>query len=406
MIQPTGRVCGFHPSVRTYVRSSPIVCIADSICTVTRLFSYIFYYKLSFKKACQLTLRRNRDGRREGRPRKQGQSDSWSSTRAEDSGDRTYFEEGYLEATGEATLNPGNVTGNTQQESLAGLLTFEESIAARVLSFIFMAFPQWLKIVACSGTPWTSTWASFYFCPFVITECISFTAGRIEEKEEIDLDWIHIGRISLNLEDRLDTWERGLGFLAVSTQLVVIMVLERIISPEGMALPLWTWLSAKTSQYCMIFISYSDYRTTYSFITLSVLLNLILRLSQNRKPSGPNLNMISTQKPTIEARWANTGSKVFIPFLISCTVLFTAALILLPIYGFHGMANMLWPHVMFWREPIGDDGESELAQRQECSRNAKAFIFMASVVYFGAYQYWFNYDPGDTRKPEWVEIFG
>ncbi|KAF3309837.1 hypothetical protein TWF173_010542 [Orbilia oligospora] len=246
IIQPTGRVCGFHPSVRAQVRSSPIVCVADSIFTVTRILFNIFYYKLSFKKACRLTLHRKKVDWKGEPHQEQGHSDSQSPMQTEESGDGTHpgeidiemcelqneqrhsdsgppaqvEVEGFGDSTAnpvevgpEATveaLGPGNVTGNMQREPSGDFLTFEGPSVARVLSFTLTGFPQWLKIIACSGAPWTSTWASFYFWPFLITEVINITAGRIDTEED-RLDWIRIGRINLKWEVRLDFYERALG---------------------------------------------------------------------------------------------------------------------------------------------------------------------------------------------------
>ncbi|KAF3169748.1 hypothetical protein TWF225_011230 [Orbilia oligospora] len=160
IIQPTGRVCGFHPSVRAQVRSSPIFCVADSICTVIRLLFNIFYYKLSFKKACHLTLHRKKFGCKGEPHQEQGHSNSRPPVRTEEPGDGTHSgevdieigelqnEQGHsdsgsptqMEVGPEATveaLGPGNVTGNMQQESSGGSLTSEGPSAARVLSFTF-----------------------------------------------------------------------------------------------------------------------------------------------------------------------------------------------------------------------------------------------------------------------------
>jgi len=41
MMQPSGRVCGFDPALRTYLRSSPIVCIGDTTCIIVRFTIYV-----------------------------------------------------------------------------------------------------------------------------------------------------------------------------------------------------------------------------------------------------------------------------------------------------------------------------------------------------------------------------
>jgi hypothetical protein len=43
MLQPCGSVCGFPPRLRTYLRSSPFVCAADSVATITRFGVYLLH---------------------------------------------------------------------------------------------------------------------------------------------------------------------------------------------------------------------------------------------------------------------------------------------------------------------------------------------------------------------------
>ncbi|KAF3090790.1 hypothetical protein TWF569_005449 [Orbilia oligospora] len=254
----------------------PTVCVADSICTVIRLLFNIFYYKLSFKKACRLTLHRKKFGCKGEPHQEQGHSNSRPPVRTEEPGDETHSgevdieigelqnEQGHsdsgsptqveVEGFGDSTnpaevgpeatveaLGPGNVTGNMQQESSRGSLTSEGPSAARVLSFTFGGFLQWLKIIVCSGTPWTSTWASFYFWPFMITEVINITAGGIETEED-RLDQIRIDRINSKWEVRLDFYERALGVFAIFMQLIVFLVLE-IHPPRGIINPMWAQIS-------------------------------------------------------------------------------------------------------------------------------------------------------------------
>ena len=47
MTQPSGRVCGFHSRYRTYLRSSPLICILDPMLTVLR------FVQLTLKKRSQ-----------------------------------------------------------------------------------------------------------------------------------------------------------------------------------------------------------------------------------------------------------------------------------------------------------------------------------------------------------------
>jgi hypothetical protein len=40
MMQPSGRVCGFDPSLQTYLHSSPIVCAFDAVTIIIRFVAY------------------------------------------------------------------------------------------------------------------------------------------------------------------------------------------------------------------------------------------------------------------------------------------------------------------------------------------------------------------------------
>jgi hypothetical protein len=66
MMQPSGRVCGFDSSLRTYLRSSPIVCVFDAVFIIIRFITYSFF-GLSARAAAKKVIdaRGREDGGRE-----------------------------------------------------------------------------------------------------------------------------------------------------------------------------------------------------------------------------------------------------------------------------------------------------------------------------------------------------
>ncbi|KAK6356370.1 hypothetical protein TWF718_000731 [Orbilia javanica] len=377
MIQPTSRVCGFHPSIRIFLRSSPIVCIVDCICTVTRLGFYLFRYKLSFKAACQLTLCRKRVPWEGFSQWEQSYLDPGPSLQTE--------EQGGMSISGEGASTAGN--DGQHQEVLGYSITFEEPTLARVLSMLLTAFPQWLKIVVCAGTPWTSTWASFYFWSFLVTEAITITAGKMENGNITD--WPHVDSADLDLENRLGWWDLILGGLSILAQLVAILILEGRGGEMVKEIGRWRW-------NIMIVLIYMGSIAQF----LGVYADRV-----SGQPSTPTfLNFVRFIFPR--------AVSLMVPTLFH-------------LVGQHDMAQVIWilpilmglsplnlsqwtrERVLLYKGPVENyDGPESWFENWGQVRNSLAFGLMLKLFIVAVYQYLVLYNPESTQKPKWVEVFG
>jgi hypothetical protein len=132
MLQPSGRVCGFRPELRTYLRSSPLICAADSISTLIRFAIYSIRLNSPFSGA-KATLD----------TRFQGQSSS-----------------------GE------------------GLQALERTTLVRwVMGFILGALPQFIKLVGLQGVPWTTAWGCMYITEFCLIEILGLLSLLAKAKQ-------------------------------------------------------------------------------------------------------------------------------------------------------------------------------------------------------------------------------
>jgi len=61
MVQPSGSVCGFRPSLSIYLKSSPVVCIFDTVALLTRFIIYAFRSR-SLSNAARLIRKAGRYG--------------------------------------------------------------------------------------------------------------------------------------------------------------------------------------------------------------------------------------------------------------------------------------------------------------------------------------------------------
>ena len=126
MAQPSGRACGFHPRLRTYLRASPFVCATDGIAILIR-FIVCLRYKIPFRAAAQATLAA-----------------------------RYVTDEGWDDSFDSESVQ-----------------TLERLTFVRWLIFVFGTLPQAIKLTALCGIPWTIAWGYMYLIPFILVELLS-----------------------------------------------------------------------------------------------------------------------------------------------------------------------------------------------------------------------------------------
>lgn len=164
MLQPSGRVCGFHPELRTYLCCSPLICAFDSVAIVVR-FIASWIVSGSPSTAIRATL-------------------------------RARFPE----------PSPDTITES------AGLQALESATFVRwTLGFFIGALPQYIKLCALTGVPWTKAWATMYVVNFALIEALTFCdycLGRQTTPEPLELPEIPV-------------FERLCGILALACHFVL-----------------------------------------------------------------------------------------------------------------------------------------------------------------------------------------
>lgn len=198
MMQPSGRVCGFHPSLRTYLRSSPIVCAVDAILILLRLAIYI----------CR------------------GDAPSVAAQRV-----RTVRSQG------------------AEHMPLAGgLQELEQMPFLRIFWFVFGTLSQLVKLAALRGVPWTQVWGGIYVGSFLVVEGLHALSRRTEVE-------VHLPEKS-RLERWLERIEHGIGGAAVLLQLGVLATVDLAgIPPDRNVTKRWKFRSLRlVAHFVPVFI--------------------------------------------------------------------------------------------------------------------------------------------------------
>ncbi|KAF2198648.1 hypothetical protein GQ43DRAFT_443156 [Delitschia confertaspora ATCC 74209] len=99
---------------------------------------------------------------------------------------------------------------------------------------MFGVTPQIIKLLSCSGIPWTQTWGMMYLIPFLIVEALNALASpqtTISAKEDETRN---------SLERSLHRFDSLCGILATLLQLCLHAYLELILgTPSGSNAKRW-----------------------------------------------------------------------------------------------------------------------------------------------------------------------
>ncbi|KAK6499650.1 hypothetical protein TWF481_010013 [Arthrobotrys musiformis] len=379
LLQPHGgKICSFSTPTRRYLRISPFVCVADAVGVVIRVFTYFFYYKISVGAACRLAVVRRRVVEGEEYVRKMGE------------GEYLRFMEG--------SLNSGVV----------GLGEWK----GRVVGFVLLGLGQWVKIVACSGTTWTSTWASFYFWSFVVIEGVNALSRRVREEERDHRVFSRFGIDELDLEHILDSWDWGLGGFAVSQQIVMIVVLERWISEDGRVLPFLVWVLMRV-------LAWVTMHFVFMFMVIPFNVFNDATRATHREDGGLLVwkrvvagVLLSSVFVSAVGVWGR-GMLAFSHFMGSlCVICFVYSLRL---FRRAREGVLLFRETRGGGEGAGDDGDGydreAVAKRAAGASTERMWSgmvveFVGCVGLFGVFEYLYVYDAGSTGRPRWTGFLG
>lgn len=323
MTQPTGKVCGLDLSLRTYLRSSPIVCIADATTILIRFTAYIYIGFSPSLAAKRVLIAREHE--------------------IEDNGPRR-----------------------------GGFQALEQLPFLRIVWFFIGVLPQVIKLLACTGLPGTQTWGCFYLSSFIVVETMNALSSFAAE-EEIDFEEDN------PLERSLHICERTFGALAIFSQLCLLAWVDLAghLPDPG---PVTRW-------------SFWMLRLTAHFVVIVIYLSLTL---------------LQAEEGAAAAQALRRGAVV-----LSMLVIYVVLAIL------HGL-DMRFSHMYFiWSFIISSAAWAlffypptrrhlllcESGHRRGF-RNVLAFDFFCRIFCFGLFWYYWYYNPANTKKPDWVNVFG
>jgi hypothetical protein len=305
-----------------------------------------------------------------------------------------------------------------------------------VVLFVLGPLPQFIKLNACTGVPWTLTWTWIYMLCYFFS-ALSIVCDRGENEEP------HLLRAgtALNIENKalLKRISQRMYILAYTAQLILSVFLVKVsmytyavhkFVSTLFGIILWSYLAlclAAGLGYCAIgllnfcgaAISLVDadppkgWRRWFAIFIFALLLATnIYWVFWWWKPLLP-------RKPYFE------------PFSATSTIAVTIVLVIGTCLGFgllHWLSARIGPtfiislqHFPHGRpapdNPIPLDTQLTRISRQTDSSSGEEeedpilrasvhFLFAVSVLLLALSYYWQVYDPSDTLKPQWVGVFG
>ncbi|KAF2267548.1 hypothetical protein CC78DRAFT_613981 [Lojkania enalia] len=321
MMQPSGRVFSYDLSLRTYLRSSPIVCILDATLITIRFATYLCITHSPFTAASRVIAIRNEDI---------GNAESW------------------------------------------GFQHLEQSVFLRGFLFIAGVLPQIIKLLACSGLPWTQTWACFYLAPFVVVEAIHVLAQYESEAPDISKG---------NSLEKLDWWlargEQILGAMAILLQLAVLALVDLAgIPPDPIIFQRW---------------KFRTFRLIGHFISVFIYLPFILFHFEDSIRSRSRRNrwiVLSILVINVTLLTLHALNYRFSQMYFMWSILISVFSWLL--FSFDGLKK----HVLLCS--LGNNGW----------QNVLVFDFFCRILCFSLFWYIWYYDSTGTAKPNWADYFG
>jgi hypothetical protein len=316
MMQPSGRVCGFDLSLRTYLRSSPIVCVFDAVTIILR---FVVYCCLGASPP--VAAKRTIDARR----------------RSDDA------------------------------TELGGIRALEQLPFLRWVWFVIGVLPQVIKLLACSGLPWTQVWGCFYLAPFVAVEAMNALTVLAPEGQDSTED------------DPREHWvalaEKVCGAVAVLLQLALLAWIDlAVMPPDSNLVRVWAFRLFRLSAHFVVFLIY---------LPLMGLQSDAPTLSPNRRLGVLVVSMLSMYV-LLAGLERFRFSQLY--FMLSIIISFFVWLLyFIPVAKTHVLLC----------EP-GSRGYM----------NVLAFDFLCRTLCFSLFWYAVHYNPAGTSKSDWAAVLG
>ncbi|KAJ5629274.1 hypothetical protein N7528_002931 [Penicillium herquei] len=358
MLQPSGRVCGFDPQLRFYLRGSPIVCVLDLVGLLWR-FTVHLLRGTSALDALRHTL----------------ETRSLRSDRGP-----------------------------------AGLRHLHEVPYLR-LGVFGIAGSQVVKLLACDGIPWTKIWVYCYMVPVVIIEILTIIEPHIQsEVSEKKTDDRDLGSRIISFNKSCDEMDQALGIIAIYAQWLGFFVCSKVTllfladTSESQSDALQPACSIRLSVVCFLLWSY--------LMAIACIPNLIIESVKRAISSGIDLPTIGRIDDVFRTVLYGTGAAFVYYFVatfpqIDFQLMMQYFALTPVVYGLlwaptlflAGQSAKFKAEVLFLFDPLPEDKD----------KNHLAFhnlLFFVSLFGLGLTGFGLVFDSTGTYKPTWTWFLG
>jgi hypothetical protein len=229
--------------------------------------------------------------------------------------------------------------------------------------------PQTIKLMACSGVPWTQAWGCFYLASFAVVELMGALAEFAPEEDDFSRS---------RPSDRwLDVCEKSLGTVAVLLQLAILAWVDlAVIPPDPNLIRRWEFRTLRLCGHLVVLLIH---------VPLIVLMSESNRLSPDLRRAAAVLSVLLicillAGMHSIDLRYTQMYFMWSIIISASAWLLF-----FLPVTRRHVLL---------------------CDSRTKGYWNVLAFDFFCRIFWFSLFWYVWYYNPSGTSKPKWVEVLG
>jgi hypothetical protein len=339
MSQLAGRTCGLDASLRIYLRSSPIVCAIDTVFIFIRFALYT----------------------------RHDHSVLWPARKI-------------IAARGLIDKDPNPEDAVDEDPKPGQLLSLETNIYLFYLVLGVVAITQFIKIIFCSGVPWTQVWACFYAFSFFVVDVTNrlgkaqkYTKSKPAEDDTLKQQ-----------ESSIDFWEKFFGVVAIILQLAILASVDlKAIPPDPVLIVRWTSICLRFGAHfsvVLIHLPFMAFKIDAAepspehhggFLLMSIIV--------------PHIIVACTQKHRFTQLY----------FMVSVNISYFSWML----YFFPATKK----YVLFsepgnrWRRNV---------QVFDSFRNVLAFDFFCRILCFSVFWYAVHYNPTGTVKPPWTNYLG
>ncbi|KAJ4288592.1 hypothetical protein N0V90_011829 [Kalmusia sp. IMI 367209] len=359
MTQPSGRVLDLPARLRTYARSSPIMCAFDAASKLIEFGAILWYYGFDFQMAAVALV-----------------------------------EEAY---------------GDGEPEKL-GIQAVEDLGFIRALLFILGALPQVVKLLSSRGIPWTQAWTVMFLASYIVTEAMHI----LHDHSFFDTSRIDFRRIRYQSLNPQRIVSQSSLFRRIRYVFTILSVCSQV------ALLIWVYFDvfdlarfSRVIQHGAIFsvllfpLWIFLFFLTYCLITGAVWL-LLLGASEFIFDRSEFLAMIISLHGSLLFAGVVLWKVLSAPDIVGMSFPFFALCILVP--SFIAAGRFLIRFEFFRRNVFLHPQSIRLgyADRDEWAQSnsfAAWGMFLITFV-LGMLWYALRYDPEGTYKPEWINKLG